>query len=163
MVARGVPIDGVGLQAHLSLAPAAEEDGAWFSDDVKGRSRAPETEADVRAVAANIARYGKLGLQVHITELDVKCPSPCPASRLAQQADVYGMMLRACLANPGVCTSFETWGFTDKYTWLVGNRCPTTECHPLPFDEMYASKPAAERMLWLLHGCGGRAIAKSPS
>ena len=145
------------MQAHLSLAPAAEEDGAWFSDDVKGRSRAPETEADVRAVAANIARYGKLGLQavskrvgtfvawyvavdvtehegsqhhaciprhtprlthriphpaprmprallrppvapttnsgpivpqVHITELDVKCPSPCPASRLAQQAGV---------------------------------------------------------------------------
>ena len=57
-------------------------------------------------------------------------------------------MLRACLAHPGVCTSFETWGFTDRYTWLKGQRCPGADsCHPLPFDENYAPKPAAARML----------------
>ena len=156
MVQRGVPIDGVGLQAHVTLG-FAEEDGLSYSDDVKGRSRAPETAADAQSVSANIARYGKLGLQVHITELDVKCPSPCNASMLAKQADVYGLMLRACLDNPGVCTSFETWGFTDKYTWLTGKRCPAAACHPLPFDETYTPKPAAEHMLWLLHNhAGGR-------
>ena len=53
-----------------------------------------------------------LGLQVHVTELDVKCPSGCD---LAQQADVYRQLLRVCLAQPA-CTNFETWGFTDKYT-----------------------------------------------
>ena len=154
MRARGVPIDGVGLQAHLTLGGADDVDG--YSDDIKGRSRAPASE---QAVAANIARYGNLGLYVHITELDVKCPDPCDDAKLSQQADVYGRMLRACLANPGVCTSFETWGFTDQYTWLTGKRCPAAACHPLPFDEKYSPKPAAARMLWELHG-GGSTVAE---
>ena len=48
MVARGGPIDGVGLQGHFSL-------------------RDPPSGA---RVAANIARLGALGLQVHVTEMD---------------------------------------------------------------------------------------------
>jgi len=161
MVRRGVPIDGVGLQAHLSLGAAGRADGeenydAWFSDDIKGRSKAPES---LSAVSDNIKRYGELGLQVHITEMDVKCPDPCDAEMLAKQADVYGLLLKACLAHPGVCTSFETWGFTDEYTWLKGKRCNSStgkeDCHPLPFNATYSPKPAASRMLWLLHG-GGR-------
>ena len=95
---------------------------------------------------------------MHITELDVKCPDPCSDDDLTKQADVYGRMLRACLANPGVCTSFETWGFTDKYTWLVPPRCSSVTCHPLPFDESYAPKPAASRMLWLLHNSSSRSV-----
>jgi len=154
MVSRKVPIDGVGLQAHLALDHAELVANARTGAEVQALEKleAIPTES---AVSANIARYGRLGLQVHITELDVKCPTPCSASMLSKQADVYGLMLRACLANPGVCTSFETWGFTDKYTWLTGDRCPAEACHPLPFNESYAPKPAASRMLWLLHGGGG--------
>ena len=60
-------------------------------------------------------------------------------------------MLRACLANPGVCTSFESWGFTDAVTWLTGSRCKgAADCHPLPFDEQYQPKPAAVAMLKVL-------------
>ncbi len=49
---RGVPIDGVGLQLHL-----------------------PGPDLDSAALAANIARLTALGLQVHITELDVPLPA----------------------------------------------------------------------------------------
>lgn len=185
MVSRSVPIDGVGLQAHLALDHdqlLADSTTAAELQAVEKLERVP-TES---AVSANIARYGRLGLQVrdarrcaqsmerrsppwwdpssplwdvlapwdatlrqvHITELDVKCPDPCTPERLEAQADAYDVMLRACLAHPGVCTSFETWGFTDKYTWLVGSRCPgAAECHPLPFDEQYRAKPAAQRVL----------------
>ena len=112
MVQRKVPIDGVGLQMHVSMGEAAP-------DEAK--------------VSANITRLGKLGLKVHITEMDVKCPDPCNAAGEQAQAEVYASMLRACLANPGVCTSFESWGFTDAVTWLTGVRCirPTgkTKCH----------------------------------
>jgi GH35 family endo-1,4-beta-xylanase len=45
---RGVPIDGVGLQMHI-----------------------PNLDADVRAIAANVARPTALGAQVHITELSL--------------------------------------------------------------------------------------------
>merc|ERR1712151_905109 len=97
----------------------------------------PPSEQDVKQ---NIARYGELGLKVHITEMDVKCVDPCTDEQLETQAEVYASMLRACLANPGVCVSFETWGFTDKYSWLNGQRCGGKECHPLPFDENYVPK-----------------------
>ena len=48
---RGVPIDGVGLQMHIS-----------------------RLDVDTAAIAANIARLTALGVQVHITELDVSLP-----------------------------------------------------------------------------------------
>lgn len=60
------------------------------------------------------------------------------------------MMLRTTVANKGVCTSFESWGFTDAVTWLSGQRCPAQNCHPLPFDEDYRPKPAALAMLKVL-------------
>ena len=104
------------------------------------------TYSSFDGVAANMARLAKLGLQIHITELDVKCPQGC---ELAQQASVYASLLRVCLEQTA-CTNFESWGFTDANTWLVGDRCPTTKCHPLPFDEQYAVKPAARQILSVL-------------
>ena len=136
---RGIPIDGVGLQCHIK--PWDDD-----NDDPEIESKF-EPVPSFAAVSANIARLGALGLYVHITELDVSCPDPCTPAHLERQADVYELLLRACLAHPGVCTSFETWGFTDKYTWLTGSRCPTEACHPLPFDANYHPKPAAARML----------------
>ncbi len=66
--------------------------------------------------AQNIAALGDLGLEVHITEMDVACTN-CTASRLQTQAQIYGSMLSTCLSQPA-CKSFESWGFTDKHTWL---------------------------------------------
>src|ERR1019366_2206445 len=48
---RGVPIDGVGLQMHIA-----------------------NLHADVASIAANIQRFTALGVQVHITEMDVALP-----------------------------------------------------------------------------------------
>jgi len=113
---RGVPIDGVGLQMHLSL-----EDAARLS-----------------SLEANINRLASLGLQVHITEMDVGLPvesrgqaqgpssdssaqsasSKATASTDArQQADLYSRVAGICARNPG-CTAFQTWGFTDRYSWI---------------------------------------------
>jgi len=120
MQSRGIPIDGVGMQMHISTTsyPSAAD----FS--------------------ANIARVGALGLDVHVTEMDVKC-APCDANGLATQAKIYGDLLQACLQQPA-CKVFETWGFTDKYTWVM------TDNHPLPFNETYGRKPAYYEMLAVL-------------
>jgi len=124
---RGVPIDGVGLQMHL------------FGFDV-----------DAAAVAANIARLTALGLQVHITELDVSLPlDPATGQArkedLVRQADVYRAVLRACIENPG-CTAIQTWGFTDKYSW-IGSHSHGTQGAALPFDRAYRPKPAYGAMI----------------
>ena len=144
MIDRKVPIDGVGLQMHVKTKPNPK----YPHEKV--------TPPDEAKVSANIARLGKLGLKVHITEMDVSCPDPCGPAELEQQAEIFASMLRACLANPGVCTSFESWGFTDAVTWLTGERCATKSCHPLPFDEQYTPKPAALAMLKVLqeHAAG---------
>ena len=69
---------------------------------------------------------------MHITEMDIKCvpkgsSKPCTPDLLDAQAKLYADILGACLEAPN-CKSFETWGFTDKYTWLGTNK------HPLPYD-----------------------------
>jgi endo-1,4-beta-xylanase len=118
---RGVPIDGVGLQMHL-----------------------PGLAADIPAIAANIARLTTLGVQVHITELDVSLPvesSGLPrADDLTRQADIYRGIVRACLNSAG-CTAIQTWGFTDKYSW-IGSRSRGARGQALPFDRTYEPKPA---------------------
>ncbi len=123
---RGVRIDGVGLQLHIS-----------------------DLDPDTKAVAANIARLTALGVQVHITELDVSLPvdsSGAPRrDDLLQQAAVYRAVVRACLQNPG-CTAVQTWGFTDKHSW-IGSHSQGTRGAPLPFDSAYKPKPAYVAML----------------
>jgi endo-1,4-beta-xylanase len=123
---RDVPIDGVGLQLHIS-----------------------RVDFDTSAVAANIARLTALGIQVHITELDVSLPinSRGDASRedLLRQAEVYRGVVRACLRSHG-CSAIQTWGFTDKYSW-IGSHSRGTRGAALPFDRTYQPKPAHQAML----------------
>jgi endo-1,4-beta-xylanase len=122
---RGVPVDGVGLQMHI-----------------------PTLGGDIGAVgariSANIARLAALGLQVHITELDVSLPIDSTGSArledLSRQADFYRAIVRACLNNPG-CTAIQTWGFTDKYSW-IGSHSHGARGQALLFDRQYNIKPA---------------------
>jgi len=123
---RGVPIDGVGLQMHIS-----------------------RLDFDVSQVSSNIARLTALGLQVHITELDVSLPvdssGSLSKSDLERQADIYRGIVRACVQNPG-CTAIQTWGFADKYSW-IGSHSHGTRGRALLFDRLYQPKPAYEAML----------------
>jgi endo-1,4-beta-xylanase len=123
---RGVPIDGVGLQMHV-----------------------PGLAVDSAALAANIARLTELGVQVHITELDVSLPvdskgSALPAD-LVRQAEIYRVIVHACLNSSG-CTAIQTWGFTDKYSW-IGSHSRGTRGQALLFDREYRAKPAYDGVL----------------
>jgi endo-1,4-beta-xylanase len=99
--ARGVPIDGVGLQMHVDTK-------AYY----------PTT------FPAALKTYTDLGLEVHISEMDVKIAvdSAGHASEqdLQEQANTYGFVVTTCLQNPR-CTAFQSWGFTDKYSWIPQN------------------------------------------
>eukprot|EP00047_Mylnosiga_fluctuans_P017672 m.63592 g.63592 ORF g.63592 m.63592 type:complete len:120 (-) comp7202_c0_seq4:31-390(-) len=98
-------------------------------------------------VQQNMERLGALGLDVHVTEMDVACKPPCGANRLRVQAAIYGGMLAACLKVPA-CKNFETWGYTDKYTWLWDYENPDhVNMQPLPFDIAFQKKPAYDELL----------------
>jgi endo-1,4-beta-xylanase len=107
-------------------------------------------DLDTAGITANIARLTALGLQVHITELDVALPvdsnqNPVSADDLERQAEIYRSVIRACLQNPR-CTAIQTWGFTDKYSW-IGSLSHGTRGAALPFDRAYKPKAAYEVML----------------
>jgi endo-1,4-beta-xylanase len=118
---RQVPIDGVGLQMHV-----------------------PALDVDASAIEANIARLTALGLQVHITELDISVPvdsrGRARSEDLESQALLYRAIVRACLNHRG-CTAIQTWGFTDKYSW-IGSHSRGARGAALPFDRMYEPKAA---------------------
>ncbi|MFY9645447.1 MAG: endo-1,4-beta-xylanase [Terriglobales bacterium] len=122
---RGVPIDGVGFQMHI-----------------------PKLYADVASISANIHRFTALGVQVHITELDVALPvdseGNASSEDLRKQADIYREIATACLSQPG-CTAIQTWGFTDKYSW-VGSHSKHKLGAALLFDKSYRAKPAYEAL-----------------
>jgi endo-1,4-beta-xylanase len=62
-----------------------------------------------------------------------------------KQADVYRAIVRACLQSRG-CTAIQTWGFTDKYSW-IGSHSHGARGAALPFDRAYKPKEAYDAML----------------
>jgi endo-1,4-beta-xylanase len=81
----------------------------------------------------------------HITELDVSIPlslegNPVNKDDLIRQAQIYRSAVRACLQSSG-CTAIQTWGFTDKYSW-IGSSSHGSRGVALPLDRAYRPKPA---------------------
>ncbi|HLK90711.1 MAG TPA: endo-1,4-beta-xylanase [Polyangia bacterium] len=125
MLARGVPIGGVGLQMHTGSAdmtPSAAE------------------------VASNMQRLEALGLNVFVSEMDVQL---CSNGTLDAQSARFEAIVADCLTQP-LCLAVTVWGVTDKYSWLNGMTCATPQ--PLLFDGNFAPKPAHMGVLNALLG-----------
>ena len=133
MIENGIPIDGIGFQCHLFVQHYDAIINSWDR------------------VIANLQRFSDLGLEIHITEVDVDCGYwdndigrrvPCDSftsETEEKQAEIYQFLLNVCL-YVDACTSFTMWGITDRHTWLDGH-------YPLPFDSNYQPKLAAHYML----------------
>lgn len=123
MVMRGVPIHGVGLQSHITVGDTL----GWL---------APGN------LTQNIQRIADLGLEVHITEMDVKYQGEATDEILQQQAGDYHRFMQVCL-EIDACTAFIVWGVSDGYTWLRDPQFyDNPEVEPLLFDSDYEPKPA---------------------
>ena len=119
LLADDVPIHGVGLQMHIDAA------GYPLNDDF----------------AAEVKRFTDLGLEVHVTELDIRIPAPggvASEANLKLQAQRYHDLLAASL-DAGV-TGFLTWGLDDGHSWIPGWMAGWGAA--LPLDAHYDAKPA---------------------
>lgn len=123
---RKVPINGIGFQMHLDLNFA--NPGALDS------------------LRRNIDRFAKLGLEIHITEMDISLKDDSPET-LAKQAKLYRDVFDICVAEPK-CTSIQIWGFTDKYSWIPGFRRGMGWA--LPWTDKYEKKPAYDAIMQAL-------------
>jgi endo-1,4-beta-xylanase len=91
----GVPIDGVGFQAHV-----------YASGD----------KIDSTVLRAHIRALARLGLTARISEMDV-----FDGDGTAAQAQQYANVFDACINEPS-CVSWTTWGISDRYNlWLSDN------------------------------------------
>ncbi|RAL59896.1 hypothetical protein DID88_000523 [Monilinia fructigena] len=94
--ARGIKIDGVGLQAHFIVGSTASES----------------------SLATTLKSFTALDVEVAYTELDIRFSSlPPTTAGLAQQGVDYANTVNACLSVDG-CVGITTWDFTDKYSWI---------------------------------------------
>jgi len=125
MVERGVPIDGVGIQYHL-----------YTDKPVKYEN-----------VMKTIARFGELGLEVQITEMDVNSVEGKTEESFALQAKLYREGLKACLDSPN-CTAFLIWGVSDADSWRRNG-------YPLIFNTDYTPKPAYYALIDVLKEYNG--------
>jgi endo-1,4-beta-xylanase len=113
---QGVQIDGVGWQMHI------------------------DTNFKIKpSYRDNAKRLADLGLELSITELDVKITLPSTKEALTKQADVYRDVAQFCLTIPN-CKALVMWGFTDKYSWIPEVSPGSGDA--LIFDADYQPKPA---------------------
>ncbi len=112
---RGVPIDGVGIQDHVTN---------------RYNATGPQ-------VAETLRRFAAMGLDVAITEMDVQTDSGgSRADQLEAQRHAFAGSAWACRMEPR-CTSFTSWGISDRYSWIE-----TPGMAPLMFDDALEPKPA---------------------
>ncbi len=123
MTARRVPVQALGLQAHLEAGVA---------------------EFDQSVLAKFCADVASIGLKIVVTELDVRDNRIAgdPALRdeaVASHARAYLDAVLSCPATVGVMT----WGLSDRRTWLNDSlpRDDKLPQRPLPLDADLWRKP----------------------
>jgi endo-1,4-beta-xylanase len=116
---RGVPVDTVGLQAHLDLRK-----GKVYADGIYGLMR------DI----------GNMGLKVAITELDVAEANTGLSieRRDSLVADETRRYLDIVLQFNNVL-GVSTWGLSDSHSWLRTQRSAANR--GLPYDRDWRAKP----------------------
>jgi endo-1,4-beta-xylanase len=133
LVDAGVPITGVGIQAHWSIYEPSQDE-----------------------LRATIDRFSSLGLKVQITELDISVypweknrrarrpdePDAYTPELQERQAEQYKNVFSVFRSYKGIINGLTCWNITDKHTWLDEYPVPGRKNYPLLFDTAGQPKKA---------------------
>ena len=84
-----VPVDGVGLQCHFIVGEVPT------------------------AMNTIMSQFTALGLEVAVTELDIRMTLPSTSALLNQQKSDYESVVKQCMSVKG-CVGITVWDWTDK-------------------------------------------------
>ncbi len=98
LLARGVPVDGVGHQFHVSLS------------------------MPVSALDAALDAFEDTGLTQAVTELDVTIGTPVTQANLVEQGYYFRDAFRAFREHSDDLFSVTAWGLTDGRSWRASRR-----------------------------------------
>ncbi|WP_114381019.1 endo-1,4-beta-xylanase [Paenibacillus prosopidis] len=133
LVDHGVPIHGVGLQAHWNITNPGLDD-----------------------IRSAIERYASLGLQLQITEMDVsvfehddrRTDLTAPTERMKElQTERYEQFFKLFREYKQHISAVTFWGAADDYTWLDYFPVRSRKNWPLLFDEQQQPKEAFWRVI----------------
>ncbi|HMT67646.1 MAG TPA: endo-1,4-beta-xylanase [Bacteroidales bacterium] len=147
--AKGIRIDGVGIQGH------------WHLDS-----------PDLAIIDESIGLYGALGIKVMITEMEINVlPTPTrffgaeisnmgayldslnpyveglPDSVQMLLTNRYEEVFRILLKHDDLITRVTFWGVHDGYSWKNGWPIPGRTNYPLLFNRDYTPKPAYDAVI----------------
>ncbi len=145
---RKAPIHGLGMQAHVGL------------------------ESDMKNFEDSILAYSKLGLRIHLTELDIDVlPSVwnLPVAEISTRfeykperdpyinglpkdideklAKAYEALFKILIKHKDKVDRVTFWGVSDDASWLNGFPIPGRTNYPLLFDRQQQPKSAYFRLL----------------
>ncbi|KZS88891.1 glycoside hydrolase [Sistotremastrum niveocremeum HHB9708] len=113
-------LDGIGFESHFILN---------------------ELPGDI---AENMERFTKVGLDIAVTELDIRYNLPETATTDSQQATQYASVVNACQSVKR-CVGITVWGITDLYSWIP--QTFTGQGAALLWDDDYKKKPAYKAVI----------------
>lgn len=90
-----IPIHGIGLQMHLRPDFKQSEDGLKLV----------------------IQKFSELGLEVHLTEIDIAIPTPSSLADREEQAQTFNFIGSVC-SHTQSCKSLSLWGLNDAVSWI---------------------------------------------
>ena len=108
-------IDGVGFQSHFIVGET------------------PSTASQVQ----NMNAFTALGVEVAITEFDVRMTLPVTPALLARQKADYTSTVAAC-QQVSRCVGITLWDWTDKFSWVPGTFAGQGAA--CPWDEVCGTK-----------------------
>lgn len=110
-------IDGIGLQSHLKMG-----------------------YPDLYKFQESVEKYGALGLEIQITELDIDATDNSEETQLllAIRYQQFMSLMLESQKNGTNITNITFWGLTDDGSWLNDS----TPSYPLLFSKLLEAKPA---------------------
>ena len=134
LIDAGVPIHGIGLQAHWAINEPSEQQ-----------------------LDSTISRLADLGLAIQITELDISvyakehdarerkasdADTVFSAEKELMQMEKYAMCFKVFRQFKNVVTGVTFWNISDRYSWLDNFPVKSRKDYPLLFDKKLQRKKA---------------------
>ena len=146
MLAQGVPINGVGIQAHWDIG--SPKHVGQLNQPGEGDFIIPGSSED--AIRESINKFSSLGLVVQITELDVSIYTSrtdtlnlgFTPEREQKQIDFYKKAFKVFRDKKKVITGVTFWNLSDRSSWLDSRTPRRGKPYPLLFDENMKPKKA---------------------
>jgi len=146
MLAQGVPINGVGIQAHWDIG--SPKHVGQLNQPGEGDFIIPGSSED--AIRESINKFSSLGLVVQITELDVSIYTSrtdtlnlgFTPEREQKQIDFYKKAFKVFRDKKKVITGVTFWNLSDRSSWLDSRTPRRGKAYPLLFDENMKPKKA---------------------